>query len=155
MDYKLDLSCFMEIGKRCLYDLNLGRYKFSTSYKVDPKDVGDGVFKVLDENLYALAKTISGPIFIFNDIYFDLKKTEFKFSYELITTHKTRVMDYLNKNASRDFCRFIFKSGDIKKIDIVYEKPDEEWDSWNMDIDFFHWLTEWSNKDDFIEHFTK
>lgn len=157
MNYDLDLHGFMQFGRMCFYDLNSGEYKLTSPKKVDPKDIGDGDFIILDENLYALAKTADGPVFIFNDTHYYLKNDlNFKFIHEIIPAKKiTNILKRINANKSKDFCKFIFEVDNMKIIDIVYEKPDEDWSFWHMDMDFFHWITEWSNNDEFIEHFTK
>lgn len=139
----IELQYYMEFSKRCFYDMNSGNYQIKIKYNSDPKDMVDGSFVIHDNNLYALAKTSDGPVFIYNDKLFVLKNINYKFYH------------YQNdKNSSEGLCRFTFMVDNETIIDIVYEKPDEDWSSWEMDMDFFHWLVDFSHSPELIERWS-
>lgn len=141
----IELQYYMEFLKRCFYDMHSGKYRIKDKYNTEPKDIGDGVFVIHNDNLYALAKTSDGPVFIYNDKQFILKNINYEFDHKLIQND--------NKNF-KGLCRFTFAADNEMIIDIVYEKPDEDWSSWKMDMDFFHWLVDFSHSPELIERWS-
>lgn len=137
----IELQYYMEFSKRCFYDTLSGKYQIKTKHNINPKDMGDGFFIIYNKNLYALAKTSDGPVFIYNDKLFVLKNINYMFYHN-------------DKKSSEGLCRFTFMVDNETIIDIVYEKPDEDWSSWEMDMDFFHWLTDFSHSPELIERWS-
>lgn len=50
--------------------------------------MGDGIFVEVDRNLYALVKSIDGPVFIFNDMRYVLNNINYEFHHEAFKGNK-------------------------------------------------------------------
>ena len=138
----INLICISNIHLRCLYNLETREFRYIelAPQKIDIHKVDwVGEYAIIHNNLYALAHSAQGPIFIVNnDIYF-LKKSNYKFFY----SQKPQMQE----------CAFKAIIDGKKIVDIVYKDPG--WCDVFDDIDFGHWVTTLSERDNFIDSFTR
>lgn len=142
MNNIVELRNHLVFVERCFYNLDSGNYQIKTIKNISHQNLGDGVFVTVEKNLYALVKTVDGPMFIYNDLQFVLKKINYEFCQEEIDKFKR-------------ICRFVFWNDGKELVNIIYEKPTENWSFWDIDMDFFHWLVSFSHSTELISRWTK
>lgn len=140
----VELRNHLVFAERCFYNLDSGNYQIKTIKNIIPQNLGDGIFVTIEENLYALVKTVNGPMFIYNDLQFVLKKIRYEFYQK-----------ELSYGDSKRTCRFIFLNDGKEIVNIIYKKPPGDWSFWDIDTDFFHWLVNFSHSAELINRWTK